>query len=315
MLELKPMTAVPLEDAVAAWDKGFEGYFVNMTMSVDSLVRIMHMDGIQLPLSWVAYVEGEPVGISLNGVRTINGTQYGWAGPVAVAKPYRLHPLAVVTHLLNASHSSMLDQGVDVVLSEVLSENQNMLRGMLRTGYRQVGSMLHHVHNGGWPDDPFATAAASSYRIESVPVFQVRSLPFLRTVTSWQSQWKNIMNAQAIIVSDADGKPVGYAIYRPFLSDDETAESVRLFQCEVAPGREDQQDLARVLLSKVFGPYTRDIPRRTHDLPASNEVVLQVLEEAGFQVALQQELLIAHRENIKLIEVKRGARGKTSATS
>nr|WP_309100115.1 hypothetical protein [Fredinandcohnia onubensis] len=62
MITIKRLSQCTLEDAVVAWNKGFEGYYFDMTTTVDFFTRRLILEGLSPTLSVIAYDEERPVG-------------------------------------------------------------------------------------------------------------------------------------------------------------------------------------------------------------------------------------------------------------
>jgi hypothetical protein len=85
MITIKPLKNCRLDQILDAWNRGFEGYFVPINMTLDSFLSRMVFEGLSPELSIVAFDEEEPVGIIMNGVRDIKGKKQAWNGGTGVA--------------------------------------------------------------------------------------------------------------------------------------------------------------------------------------------------------------------------------------
>ena len=78
-ITFKRLQDITFAEATEIWNQGFEGYFIQITMTVDSFLQRMALEGLSPAISVVAYVDGEPAGIVLNGVRHVNRKSRGMA--------------------------------------------------------------------------------------------------------------------------------------------------------------------------------------------------------------------------------------------
>src|SRR4051812_32013581 len=89
MLEIKRLTECTYDQALTAWNTGFEGYFVNLNMTHEMFLKRFPMEDLKPSLSVAAFYDGEPAGLIVNGIRTVNGTKIAWNGGTAVATKFR----------------------------------------------------------------------------------------------------------------------------------------------------------------------------------------------------------------------------------
>ena len=121
MITIKRLSQCTLEDAVVAWNKGFEGYYFDMTTTVDFFTRRLILEGLSPSLSVIAYDDERPVGIILNGIRLINGKKVSWNGGTGVDPEYR--GKGVGKKLIEAVLAIYEVEGVEVATLEAVKEN------------------------------------------------------------------------------------------------------------------------------------------------------------------------------------------------
>jgi len=91
-----------------------------------------------------------------------------------------------------------------------------------------------------------------------------------------------------LIVSDARGEDVGYALYKRTLGPDTQTAGIILYQCVAAPGRNDPESILAYALQEVYAPLDAACRRSTHNLSKKNELVCRLLEAAGFTTFIEQ---------------------------
>jgi GNAT superfamily N-acetyltransferase len=86
---LRPLSDFPLTDVVDLWNEAFQDYAIPMQQTVDHLFARMARDGLSPSLSVIATIDDRPVGLVLNGIRTIRGMRIAWNGGTGVIPSFR----------------------------------------------------------------------------------------------------------------------------------------------------------------------------------------------------------------------------------
>ena len=84
MIELKPLSSLSFAEAAALWNEGFQGYSVDISMSLDDYIARLHTSGVLVEKSLVANVEGRAVAFLLNAIRSHAGDLIAWTGGTGV---------------------------------------------------------------------------------------------------------------------------------------------------------------------------------------------------------------------------------------
>jgi ribosomal protein S18 acetylase RimI-like enzyme len=283
MITIKRLSECTFNQAVMAWNRGFEGYFSNMTFTLDQFTRRFVLDGLSPNLSIVAFDGEEPVGFILSGIRVINGKRVSWNGGTGVATDYR--GKGVGQQLMEAAISIYKDEEVEIALLEAISQNERAIKLYTNYGYKVIDQLVHLHQNGPLPTN--VLAGSSDYTIERKLPVDVIELPFYKSMASWQTHWNNGRDGESIIVSDADGNKVGYALYRRAFNEEAKQIAIVLIQCEIAPGREDEKEIVHTMLHELYVP-SMDIQRSVINMPVGNASVITSLQECGFSVKVEQ---------------------------
>jgi GNAT superfamily N-acetyltransferase len=286
MIEIKRLTDCTINEAVKAWNVGFEGYYFDATTTAESFVSRIVSEGLSPQLSIVAFKNNEPIGIVKNGVRTFNDIKIGWNGGTGVASKYR--SLGVGQMLMEETISIYKEEGVQVATLEAISDNQKAIALYEKIGYEVIDQLEYLELKGVTPQ----ALVSGSYQVERAIPQQINSIPFYKGMNPWQTHWQNARDGEAIIIKDTDGGNIGYAFYRRAFNADGVHVGTTLFQCEANPERKDTKMIIRFTLSQVFGSFSDDIRRLIPNLPlkASHETY-SVLKELGFQPIAKQVLM------------------------
>ena len=175
---LRAETLAP-ERVVEAFNRSFEGYFVPMTHTVDSLHTLIEVNDVALAHSFAAVDEqGRPGGVVMLAIR---GSR-GWIAGMGLAPEWRGCGQAVP--LMEAALAEARRLGLDSVELEALAQNTPARRLYTRLGFAEERSLA--VFTG--PLAEVATFAEAPSSIEEVTVEQALDdfTALHQTPTPWQ---------------------------------------------------------------------------------------------------------------------------------
>ncbi|WP_161974863.1 GNAT family N-acetyltransferase [Bacillus timonensis] len=289
MITIKRLSECTLEDAVVAWNKGFEGYYFNMTTTVDLFTRRMILEGLSPALSVVAYEGERPVGLILNGIRSINGKKVSWNGGTGVDPEYR--GKGVGKKLMEATLAIYETEGVEVATLEAVKANEKAIALYEKVGYHIVDELLHLQHTGELSSDAFLAENTQFTFTKGIPI-DASQVPFYKAMVPWQTQWNNARDGESLLAMDENETVVGYAIYKRLFNEVGELQSIILMQCEAEPLHDKKEDIVRELLRMVFGQTDLKIARTAANLSVSNKILRDLLEKEGFTVKAEQVFMI-----------------------
>ncbi|CAG7636893.1 GNAT family N-acetyltransferase [Paenibacillus allorhizosphaerae] len=281
---IKRLSECTLVEALEAWNKGFEGYFIDATMTLDAFLARMVNEGLSPALSVVAFVDGKPAGIVLNGVRTIRGDKIAWNGGTGVAQAYRGQGIG--KKLMQASLDIYREEKVNIATLEAIRANAPAIELYKRMGYSIVDRLAVLQHKGMYE----SSAEQKAYYVAVTGRTQEAArLPFYEAMTAWQTQWPSIRDGELLVLTDTDGQEAAYCLYRHGFDSSGAHVSATLFQCVVKPGRPDRDKLVRCALAHTFGS-PRELTRRAFNLPLDHDAV-RLLLSAGFELTSEQVMM------------------------
>ncbi|HEV7397834.1 MAG TPA: GNAT family N-acetyltransferase [Pyrinomonadaceae bacterium] len=283
---IKPLSNASLADAVSVWNRGFQGYFIDMTLSIDDYLTRLHNESISPELSFIAYLDQTPAGFLLNGVRINAGKKLAWNGGTGVAPEYRGQGLGKL--LVDAALKLYQQQHIEVATLEALSDNKSAIKLYQSAGYQIDDRLVFLEHDGDLTNGLPQTR--TGYAISAAAPAEVGRLDFYQPSVPWQAQWQSLMrnNGSALIVVDDAGGPVGYALYRKRLDEEGRLLGIALHQCAALPGHKEAESIAVAALRHAFAPVDKPCRRLTHNLSKTNELVCGILKNAGFHTYVEQ---------------------------
>jgi ribosomal protein S18 acetylase RimI-like enzyme len=124
---IKKLTECSLNDILHAWNNGFQGYDVNVSMNMKQLLSRMDIQNLSPEHSFLAFDEQKPIGIVLNGLRkTKTGKIIAWNGGTAVVPEY-MHQ-GIGRMLIEASIAMYKKENVHIATLEALSQNKKAIQ-------------------------------------------------------------------------------------------------------------------------------------------------------------------------------------------
>ncbi|CAG7622748.1 hypothetical protein PAESOLCIP111_02440 [Paenibacillus solanacearum] len=281
---IRRLSQCTLEEALEAWNKGFEGYFIDATMTLDAFLARMASEGLSPALSVIAFIDGKPSGIVLNGIRTIRGKRVSWNGGTGVAPAFRGQGLG--KKLIQASLDIYREEQVNTATLEAIQANVPAIELYQRMGYCIVDRLAILQHKGmcELPAEELAP-----YTVVKAKPQELVRVPFYEPMTAWQTQWPSVRDGESLILADSSGQEVAYCLYRRGFDASGAHVSTTLFQCEVKPDRPDRETLLRCALAHALGS-PRELTRRAFNMLRGHDAV-RLLLGAGFEQTSEQVMM------------------------
>ena len=226
----------------------------------------------------------------MNGIRNDKGKKIAWNGGTGVVPSFRGKGLG--KSLVNAAIDMYGSEGVDVATLEAISNNDVAIGLYKQCGY-QIIDELTFLQS----DDPSVGCLhltdSASYLVDSVAPAAVGSLNFYNDRSAWQSHWQSLALScgDALIVRDLAGGAVGYALFKKKFDNEGNPSNIALYQCEVAPHRDDFENIASTMLQRVFFSEPGKCSRTTYNFRKSNQLVIDMLIKLGFATFIEQVLM------------------------
>jgi GNAT superfamily N-acetyltransferase len=282
MYEIKRMNTCSFQTAHEAWNDGFKGYFVDLTLPLDRFVQRLSYENISLEHSLIAFEHNRPVGFLLNSFRISCEKKIAWNGGTGVAPDMRGR--GVGKALVAAAIDVYKSESVDIAFLEAINGNDSAIALYKNNGY-QVFDELTNLQSDRSIN---FTSTPSGYMVEEVHPAVVGVLDFYYERSAWQTQWQSLATTcgEAVIVRDRNGSVVAYALFRKKFNEQGKLLSIALCQCELAGDRDDGDAIVSVVLDKIFpaGEYRRT----TYNFRKSNTLIIEKLIDAGFTTYVEQ---------------------------
>ncbi|MFD1038242.1 GNAT family N-acetyltransferase [Virgibacillus byunsanensis] len=286
MISIKRLSECSLDDALAAWNLGFEDYFVDISFTLDVFLGRMAMEDLSPNLSIVAFDGEKPIGIVKSGIREINGNKFAWNGGTAVAKDYRKRGVAKrLMHYLLAMYT---EENVTSASLEAIKENKMAIALYKGFGYVEKDELANFSLKGSKPVRLSYALHEDVSIIETLPQ-KVGEISFYKSSYSWQTQWQSVQNGEAIIAIDSSQREIGYAYFKRIFNKKFQHTTTVLYQCEADPSHSNREEVTKFLLTKVFGDFSDDINRIVVNLPRkAGATTYKLIQEIGFEITVKQ---------------------------
>ncbi|MFC5447808.1 GNAT family N-acetyltransferase [Paenibacillus aestuarii] len=284
MLTYRKLSELSIEDCVTLWNQGFEHYFVTNQLTVSSFLTRTVNEHISLEDSFAAYADGVPIGIVANGLRTIDGKKVAWNGGTGIVPAYRGKGMGKL--VMERNLELYRELGVELAMLEALSQNEPAIRLYKSVGYEIIDQLAILQKTEPLASDNLQ-ASEGIYTYKKGLPNALQTLPFYRHTSAWQTHWSGIRDGESLLVYSS-GEVVGYALYKRTLDAEGRLSAITLYQCEVLPGRTDEEAILRAALLEVFYPLEAPCKRMTMNLRKSNAPLIAILEQLGFTTWVEQ---------------------------
>lgn len=286
MVKISNFCECTLQQALTVWNEGFQGYFSDMTFTMDRLVARFGQEGISPEASVLAWVSGRPVGFILSGIRTIQGKRIAWNGGTGVVPDYRRQ--GVGRQMVEACLDVYRTHQVDTAYLEAMVQNTAAIALYQQVGYSIVDHITFLTFTRSMSNTAFSSIDLPGHTVRLGLPHEVGGLSFYQAFAPWQTQWQSVLGGRSAILFDKSGLPIAYALYKHSVDEDGKLTSMALYQCEVNPGIQYKAAAIRRLLREVYAPLDFACRRLTINIPTSNESLIQALETEGFTTLSEQ---------------------------
>ncbi|MFC7440538.1 GNAT family N-acetyltransferase [Laceyella putida] len=283
MIRIHPLSQCTWEEALRLWNEAFSGYFLDVSMAMETYLRKWVNESLSPELSLVAWIDEKPVGFVINGIRSINGKKVAWNGGTAIVPAWR--GKGIGRKLMEEALVLYKREGVELATLEAIAVNQAAIRLYEKLGYRIVDRVsFYRSPESLTPIE----STRSTYQIERIAPIQVSSLPFYRHEATWQTQWFCLRDGEAWVAKDDQGHVVGYALVRKMVDEQGKPQKAVLYQAEVEPGRTDERECIQCLLQTALGPVSASCERVIVNWPSTKRAGAELIKQLGFEVLVEQ---------------------------
>ncbi|HET6872622.1 MAG TPA: GNAT family N-acetyltransferase [Sporolactobacillaceae bacterium] len=293
MIEVRKLSTLTLDEALETWNKGFEGYVYDQKMSLDQFIQRFGNEGLSPELSVVAFVDGEPAGLVLNGLRTVNGKKVSWNGGTGVAVKYRR--TGVGKALMEETLKLYRENDVDIATLEAAKSNIKAISLYKQYGYDLIDDLVFLQNKEPLSKDSFTFEEnPKGYTSRRGHAHEAGSLPIINHLVPWQTHWLSLRRDGELLVIEDQGEAVGYFLFKKQYDDSGKPTALVLFSAGLAPNRPDAEDIARYGFGVLFGPHDVPMNRATFNFPSSNIEIVALLKELGFTPYTEQVFMVKH---------------------
>lgn len=293
MFEFKNLSEVSLETALEVWNEGFKGYYVDLRMDYQAYVGRFYREDLLPEESIMLYKDGQPVGFTLNGYRTVQGEKMAWNGGTAVLPAFRGEGIG--RRLLEENIKRYSKAAARIATLEAFVENKPAIALYEKFGYRGVGTTVFYDHPGeysvGMEADP--VSAEPGLILRETAVAEAAALPIYDYSGPWQTYWHSQKDGRCLI-AEREGRILGYVQFRRVYSGAGELNGIHLYPGKLLEGIEDRSVVLSQLLTKVFHAAGEGVSRKAVHIPSSDTAIRSWLERAGFRYS--RELLHMRRE-------------------
>lgn len=178
-MKIKTVAQCTLDEVLKAWNKGFEGYFIEINMTAEMFLQRLVGEGLSPEHSIVVFDQEEPIAIVMNGFRTIDGQKTAWNGGTGISPAYR--GKGVSRLLMEETLAIYKRENVELGTLEAIKENQVAIALYEKYGYVVANQLL--FLSGEYEAKVTSTVAL---HIATIRPEQLAHLSFYRENVPWQ---------------------------------------------------------------------------------------------------------------------------------
>jgi GNAT superfamily N-acetyltransferase len=288
LMNYRKLSELTIEEVVALWNRGFEGYFVDLTMSVNMFLTRIVNEGLSLEHSFAAFVDHTPVGFVVNGFREIAGKKVAWNGGTGIVTEYRGKGLG--QELMEHKLQLYKEQGVNLATLEALEQNERAIKLYLKAGFEITDHIIIFQETGPLASQLLQLSDPPAFAMKKGLPREARFQPFYKSFSAWQTQWFSIKDGESLLITD-EGETICYALFKYDYNEAGCLTAITLYQCEALPHRLDAKHILKIALGKILRPLDSNGIRKRAYVQKSNPLLQELLEELGFKQLVAQALM------------------------
>lgn len=274
-MKIKTVSQCTFEEVLVAWNKGFEGYFVQIDMTIEMFLHRLIGEGLSPEHSIVVFDQDEPIAIVMNGFRYIDGKKTAWNGGTGISPTYR--GKGISRCLMEETLAIYERENVEIATLEAIKENKVAIALYEKYGYVIANQLL--FLSGEYEAKVENTAVI---RIETIRPEQLPHFSFYQEDVLWQCSWQSLKQGEAKVFYNGENEVLGYMLYRTNLDEKGEVERILLYQLVLL--EEGNVDLLPHFIASVT---VRKVNITAVNFLAGN-FVTNYLKENGLKVTTEQ---------------------------
>lgn len=225
-MKIKTVSQCTLNETLKAWNKGFEGYFVQIEMNAEVFLNRLVGEGLSPELSIVAFDQNNPVGIVLNGFRQIDGKKTSWNGGTGISPDFR--GKGVSRALMEETIAIYERENVEVATLEAIKENKVAIALYEKYGYTITNQLL--FLSGEYEAK---VEKPVEIHVETIRPEQLPHLSFYQEDVPWQCSWQSNKQGEAKVFYNENNEAIGYMLYKTVWNQGGAIDSIVFYQLEL----------------------------------------------------------------------------------
>lgn len=282
-ITFKKVSECTINELIYVWNKGFEGYSVDVTMKPETFLKRMVNEDLSAEYSIVAFDGDAPVAIVMNGFREQHDYLNAWNGGTGIVPEYRGTGLSQL--LINEVFTIYKHREVQTANLEAISTNQRAIKLYEKHGYE----LIERLSFFSGPDESQDITVIHDYELECIRVSKekIKALSFFQNQMPWQNQLESLKEGIGYILYDRE-RPIGYAMTKEAYDNNGDPQSIQLYQFGIEPVLENDVLLVMTFLHKIFKLDRDGVKRHVINFPNRDNQLLSVLNELGFNKTIEQ---------------------------
>lgn len=269
-MDFRRLSQCTLEDAVKAWNIGFEGYVYQMDMTNEAFLRRIVNEDLSPELSIVAFSDEEPIGIVMSGTRMIAHKKVAWNGGTGIAKTHRGTGLS--KKLMEEVLRIYEEHDIEIALLEALEENTRAIKLYQGYEYEIIENLSLLEKTISMEVEP-----NTEYAVERLKPEQSISCPYYDHKAPWQCQWQSVRAGDCVVVFDRQNKPIGFCLYKKAYNKNGEVEQVLIYQLNG-----EKTEIIPIIFRELLAEIVHPIIVKAFNVSSSSPFTTYLMEQ-GFK--------------------------------
>ncbi|HYK74062.1 MAG TPA: GNAT family N-acetyltransferase [Pseudoneobacillus sp.] len=293
MYDIKRLKDCTFTEINSVWNKAFSNYSFNFSMSVDQIGFMIGKRELSPQHSVVIFDQEKPVGFLLTSIKLINGFKMAWNGGTGISPQYQGRGLGNI--LMEEMGNIYRIEGVELATLEVLKSNKGAIKLYEKYGYIKEDTLTVLKLEESPSRLNALETITKGYKVQLGSASDAKNITFYNHDVAWSSRFENVQNGRTVMIKDAKGIIIGYAIFNEYTRINGEL-NIMLHQCEISKNVVDKRIVLELFIGSIYQLVDNKLADlQTGDFTSSTEEVIPLLKEIGFKTIAERYIM-----NVKL---------------
>lgn len=287
MLVVKRMHEVPLEQAVSVLHQNEYGKFYDIERDIRHFAARFGREGLSPVLSVVTFIQDEPAGFVLSGVREMGGEKVAWISDNVVVPKFR--DAYVREAMMERVMSAFEEEGVTLATVEVNAESDQTIQFYHDMDFEIVDRLL--LMKGIFEETNGESQQQEAFSVEKTVAQDARFFNDIRIVP-WKNQWQNLRtDGELLIIKDNDKQRVGHIIFKKSYDKSHALSHMLVHQWRIEEDHPEAETIFEIGW-RTLNSFTNGYAPFIASILASDWQMIERFENIGFDKISEKVFMI-----------------------